>query len=370
MKSVSDCNSIEMVGLRSFLSAVAFVCTVAIVADGNFVTVHSDFQDYDLNCVVRHLNNHHRFNLVVKPIKKRLGYCGAYMGKLESSFYEKAEQFIPQNTNRTCVINLLKRHNVTDVFIKAIAYNQYKKKLVKYKSNETCKGIVNILRVNGDYEYREMSVNFVGSNESLWRLRPCLNDLFGKFEVNEIHFVNQNESIGLRRFAAHLQSFLFELVSAAKNFCSDISFDLSAKYFGIEREKFGKIYNRTQLECFEKFFLESKILGNFTFEPKDSDQLNDDSYETSETCDEIMEEQVRKVVIIELFGFTELSQRVIDCILGRNAEDKLIEQVVILPAVMRAYQMQTVDDYETPRKVYIESTKKIIEMSLSCLNFF
>lgn len=135
---------------------------------------------------------------------------------------------------------------MSNVFLKAIFYNYFKRRFAS-NSNKTCDDIVNVLRVDNDCEHREMSVEFISDRKSLWKLRPCLNDLFGEFNVEEIIFVDHglawNWRIGLRKCRRHLLEFISQIVKTSRSFCNELNLDLTIKYFATESSSHN-IYNR------------------------------------------------------------------------------------------------------------------------------
>lgn len=346
--------------LIAFLSAS--MCVV-----GYLISDLTDYRDYDANCVAYYLQNNHSIHIRFKPEPRRMNYCRSYVDNLEQSFYESVESLISPKPRRNCVMSLLKRHNVKDVFFKAIGYNYFKRQLVKFAVSKTCSNVVNVLRVDNDCELREMTVNFIGSNKSLWKLRPCLDDLFGEFDVDEIVFVNQDSRVGFRRFGRHLSSFFTLLAETGKTFCSDLNLNLMIKYFGIEslqNDELRAIYNRTQIDCFMNFFINNEIIEKTSYRFPDTANKDEDL-----SCDEIMREQVEKVVAVDLFGFAEFSQKVKDCIIEGNRMEKNIERVVIMPAVASSLDLSR-KHFEIPKVVYVQNTKRIIEISLACLRVF
>lgn len=302
--------------------------------------------------------------------ENKLRYCDKYTEKFKSSFYETVEPLIPTNANKSCVVNILQHHKAHDVLFKAIAYNYFKRQLVKFSYNKTCSGVVNVLRVD-DGKYREMTVNLIGDDKSQKKVRPCLDDLFGGFNVNQIAFINhQDLRIGFRRFGIHLRSYLNGIIQAAKDYCTESEFhlNLNIKYFGIKSlsdDELGEIYNQTQIECFKNF----SVSNNFV--EKSAYQFNDDfsmetPFKSSRKCDEVMQEQVESVITIDLFGFTEPSQRVMDCIMDRNRDGKFIEQIVIMPAIVRYIDV----DYEIPEEDFINNSKVVIGIMFECLQSY
>jgi hypothetical protein len=229
---------------------------------------------------------------------------------------------------------------------------------------------VNVLRVD-DGKYREMTVNFIGGNKSLLRVRPCLDDLFGGFNVNQIAFINhQDWRIGFRGFGVHLQSYFNGIIQTARDYCtnSDFHVNLNIKYFGIKslnNEELGEIYNQTQIECFKNFFVSNNFMKKSAYQFNDDFSM-ENQQELLRKCDEVMQEQVENVITIDLFGFTEPSQRVMECIMRRNREGKFIERVVIIPAIVRFIDV----DFEIPQDDFIENSKFVIDMTLGCLESF
>lgn len=337
--------------------------TFASVGVGGFlISDLSDYRDYDANCIGEYLNNHYNFNISLKEkAAKRMNHCSSYIATLDESFYETAGKLIPSETRRECLVSLLKRHRVSDVFFKAIGYNYFKRRLVKSSSNNSCEGIATVLRVDNDCEFREMTVNFIGGNKSLWKLRACLDDLFSEFNVDEIVFSVANQEIsriGRRRFGSHLSEFFKQLNETGRTFCSESNVDLAVKFFESD-SKSEETFNQTQIDCFKNFYSSCKIIKRLSY--RHSDTLKRQQ-EAVLACDEIMREQVESAITIDLFGFTEFSRRVKDCILESNRDEQLIEEVVIAPTVMKYFH--------TPVAAYISSKKRIIEMTLDCLQFF
>lgn len=358
-----------MDALRVLIAAFYFL---RVGIGGVVITSYIDYRDYDVNCIVKHLRTHHRhLHVEFESIKNRLKHCDDYMAKFQDSFFDSVGDLISENTNRTCVINLLRRHNVSEVLVKAITYNYFRRRLVQFRPNETCEGVVKVLRVDNDCEHPEMSAKFIGNNKSLWKLRPCLDDLFGEFSVDGIVFVDRGERLGVRRFASHLQHYLRELVDVAKTFCSKTDWNSLAKFYGIEKlpeKEFVEIYNRTQIDCFRKYLDENRILFNASYRLYDRYQLGRGK-EGMEKCDDIMKEQIQSVINVDLFGFTEKSQKVKDCVIEANSSERLIEKMVVMPAVMR-YIDVSAKDADTPQQIYVESSKKIIDIMLACLVAF
>lgn len=342
-----------MVAFHSHL--IAFSCAWLYVG-GYLISDLTDYKDYDANCIGEYLQSRYNLQISMEASTKRLSYCTPYIKTLDESFYETVGNLIPSESRRECVINLLRHQRVSEAFLKAIGYNYFKRQLVKFSSNETCEGIVNVLRVDNDCEFREMTVNFIGGNKSLVELRACLDDLFSEFNVDEIVFANQGDSrIGRRRFGGHLSEFFRLLNATGKAFCSDLNLDLAVKYF-IDRH--GDAYNQTQIDCLKNFHVNSRIIKRLSYRHSGTLERQEDAL----TCDEIVREQVENAIRVDLFGFTQPSRRVKECIIERNRNEQLIEQVIIAPIVDK--------HFDSPNGAYVKSTKKIIEMSLDCLQFF
>lgn len=342
----------------------------ALTLNGYLLSDLSDYRDFDVNCVAEYLKSHHNFSIKFKARPHQSKYCKNYIEEFRESFYESLENVVINNSSRDCITNLIRRHNVSDVFFKAIGYNYFKRQLVTFSSNKSCDGVVNVLRVDNDCEYREMTVNFIGGNQSLWKVRPCLDDLFGEFNVDGIVFVNQaSTKIGLRRFGNHLSSLLKRLADVGRTFCSETNLDLMIKYFSIffmRNDELEGIYNQTQLECFKNYFINHRFINNSAYRfAKAVDLQSDPDY--NKRCDRIMQEQVESAIVIDLFGFTESSRKVKDCVVAASAEDKLIEQVILLPAIAKYINLM---DSDLPRNLYQEKSKRIIELTLECLREF
>lgn len=359
-----------MDALRVLIAVLYLFCVDDI--DGVVITSYIDYRDYDVNCIVEQLQTHHRhLRVEFKSIKSRLRHCDNYMQTLHNSFFKAAENLILVNTDRSCVINLLRRHNVSEVFFKAIAYNYFKRHLVKFKSNATCEGVVKVLRVDNDCEHPEMSAKFIGNNKSLWKLRPCLDDLFGEFSVDGIVFADHGVRLGVRRFSSHLRHYLRELVDASSNFCSKTNWNVLAKFYGIgnlAKKEFAEIYDQAQIDCFLKYVHENKILGKTSYRFYGRYQLWRDA-EWIKECDDIMKEQVESVITVDLFGFTEKSRYVKSCVIESSSSEQLIEKLVVIPAVMRFIDVSA-DSVDLPRQIYVESSKRIIDKTMACLSAF
>ena len=365
-QSVCNCILFEMVALK-FLS-VAFFSYFCFGVNGFFFTHLTDFKDFDSDCIANYLNTQHGFNIRLKLKDKKVKYCETYIRKLENSFYDSVEDLFcsksyPQcihreeNHARDCTMNLIRRHRMSDVFFKAIAYNYFKKTLVKFSPNETCEGVLSVSRVS-KCEHKEMSVELDDGYKSPGRLRSCLDDLFGAFKVDEIVF-NKQDRIGFRSFGIHLATFFRQLNQTGKIFCSSTQNDLAIKYFGV-REEMKTVYNQTQIDCFRKSF--GRIYGNSFFDNEDSISSRESSEEDlSTTCEEIMQEQVENVITIDLFGFTDAYRRVKSCIVERNAEEKLIDRVIVLPVVARFMNLP-IAYFDQPMKKYIKYTLSLIHI--------
>lgn len=350
-----------MAKFQFLLVLFSFVCVNAYL-----LSDLTDYRDYDVDCVAGYLQHQQPFNSITfKPKQRRLNYCRSYIDQLQKSFYDSVETSVASSPQKNCVINLLQRHNVGDVFVKAIGYNYFKRQLVRFASNETCDGVVNVLRVDNDCEQRVMSAKFIGG---AWKLQSCLDDLFGEFKIDEIYFPHENYRIGARKFGRHLSEFISQLGKTGKAFCSEDDVTLAIKYFDVKkllRDESKEIYNQTQIECFKMYFINHGIVRSSAYRFYDTIILEDDS----QRCDEIMRELVERVITIDLFGFTELSQRVKDCVVTGNSVERIIEQAVILPAVVRFIDID-VDDFSTPMDIFIGNMKKIIELTLNCLKQF
>lgn len=214
-----------------------------------------------------------------------------------------------------------------------------------------------------------MTVNFIGDDKSLLNVRPCLDDLFGEFNINEISFINHKDwRIGFRRFGRHLWTYFGELIELAGNFCSELNLDLNIKYFGIKSlhsEELEGIYNQTQINCFRNFFVTNSFIEKSAYQFNDKFRT-ENNLELLRRCDEVMLEQVENVITVDLFGFTEASQRVMDCIVKRNRGGKFIERVIIMPAVANFLDI----DFQLPQNEYIKNSKFIMKMTLDCLEKF
>lgn len=374
-----------MVALKYLLTALfsAHICV-----DGYLLSESSDYRDYDANCVASYLKKHHGFNISLKAKSSRL-YCNKYIKELEDLFYEKLyDETTPKYSNSSkckcteqeenakqrsiCINNLMRRHSVSSVFFKAIGYNYFKRKLLKFSSKTTCDGILNVSSVDKIASYQVMSVEFIGSAKSLWKLRPCLDDLFREYNLNQIYFGDQKSSIGFRRFVGHLRGFFEQLSEVGKSFCTKSNVDYTIKYFGINsltKEQLSMIYNQTQIECFKYFFVSNQFMGNATYRFTEFIELHRDQ-EYNRSCDKMMHELVESVVAVDLFGFTEPSQRVKSCVIQRNAKEKLIEKVIVLPALAEKFINTSAEYFEVPQKIHEENTRKIIQISLKCLRYF
>jgi hypothetical protein len=350
-----------MAALRLLLAAFA---SVFVCVDCFLISDLTDYGSYDKDCVALWLWTHNSFDMA-EWMQNRVDECRSYNDKLEKSFYDSVEELISAKPHRQCVMKLLRHHNASDVFIKAIAYNYFKEQLVSFSPNATCEGVVDVLRVDNEGENREMDVNFIGDDKSLWKLRPCLNDLFGAFGVREIVFVNQGERIGARSFGTHLKSYFIELYESAEAFYNDT---LLREKFALVSSRATEVYNQTQLDCFRMMFVEQEIIEPSSYRFIDTIDINSDP-EYISTCTEIMQEEIEKSVAVDLFGFTESSQRVKNCIIEKNVLKQFIEPVVIIPAVAKIIELLE-SRANVTYDVYSANVKRTIRATFDCLEQF
>lgn len=321
----------------------------------------TDYKDFDAGCIAGY------FVKIKNTTKVKDGkYCDQHINTIEKSFYDSVGDLVSPELRRSCVIELLKRHNVSETFFKAIAYNYFKNKLVEFSPNKTCDGLVNVIGEMHWCDRISLKVNYTTGDHRHWKLQSCIDDLFGAYKVDEITFVNQhNAKIGFRKFGTHLSHFLSILAETGNIFCSDLNLDLAKSFFDIVNlnpQHQHRVYNQSQTDCFKSFFV-NKLINT------GGSQDQHEEFSESDKCQLFLREHVESVIDIRLFGFNEPSQRVKDCIINENSMGNYIEKFVVIPEILRIIGMTNVD-VGTPKNTHINSKKKIIELTLSCLKLY
>lgn len=321
----------------------------------------TDYRDFDESCIARTFQQRYNINVATKAKAKSDTFCDHHINVIEKSFYDSVADLISPEHRRGCVIDLLKRHQVADLFVKAIGYKYFEDQLVKFSPNKTCEGLVEVLRKDHRCDLRELKVNLI-SDKQQWKLLSCIDDLFGANKVDVVTFVNQkNAKIGVRKFGNHMSSFMSTLAEIGKTYCSDLNLDLVVTFFDIVNVKLQEHNGETvqsQLDCFLSFFKHNMIDGPKQI--KDSPELL--------KCNKMMQDKVESGITLRLFGLTEPSQRVKHCIIKRNSFERYIEKVIVMPRIMK-YVVEDID-IEIAENIFVKNSKKIVEITLSCLKLF
>jgi hypothetical protein len=346
-----------MAALRFLL--ISALASALVCLDCYVISDLTDYDDYDKRCIAVWSHQAGEW-----PSRDRMDKCRSYNEKLELTFYDSVEDFISTKPHRQCVMELVRRYELGKVFIKAIAYGQFKEPLVGFATNATCEGVVSVLRVDNEGNSRAMHANLIGSNKSLWKLRACLNDLFGAFDVREIVFVNQGERIGARSFGAHLKSFLGEVYEAASAFCSDTVLD---EKFALLTSQARKVWSQTHIECFYLTLVKQKLIEPSVYRLHDKLNLTLAPV-TITTCEEMMRDEVEKAIVVDLFGFTEPSQRVKDCVVEKSSREKFVVPVLIMPAIEGIINLN--EKSQNVRDLFKINTRRVIETTFECLEKF
>jgi hypothetical protein len=210
---------------------------------------------------------------------------------------------------------MLKFYNISEVLVKAIAYNYYPTELVKYNNvTNSCHNVVELNEGKRSPSDGVMIVNSSKCNKSLGKLRHCLNDLFSEYKLDRIRI--DGDEIGVRRFGWHTITFMQHLAEISSNYCKSME-DLGSLVDTL-REFFNNRIDYDK-ELIERCGITS---SNFNF--------NENFYE---------------FVAIDLFGFTQPSIDVEQCII-RNYRDM------------------------KKREDLMENYRNFIEIVMKCLSYF
>ena len=316
---------------------IVFSLTPAITS-GFIITNLIDYTDFKEDCIVHYLSRYHpnhnlnitSFSCVDKNNKVDY-FCDNEIGRFERSFYSTIEDNLMRNHRNEsqdvleCSINQLRAYNVSEMFLKAIAYNYYPTKFVTFNSPiESCKGIIkfNNSIVTDVCDECVLTVILTDGNKSLNELQSCLNDLFSECELNKIvlndEFDNSTYSIGVRSFGMHTITFVQLMANMAINLCSTI-------------ENIDKMLDSAQLNAIENFF---------------------------NMKSEIFVEKFHTIAIIDLFGFSKPSKNVEQCIIDEHRK-KYIS--------LRSNEVSLNIDRKSLQKQNLKDFSKIV---LSCMKFF
>lgn len=298
-----------------------------------------DYRDFQEDCIVHYLRTHqasHNLNFSSFNVTKTFDYCDYEIKRFQRSFYNTIEEHLSRSHEKesqiavqNCSINQLRAYNVSDVFLKAIAYNYYPTKFVTYNSaEESCKGIIKfnnntITDVCGE---RGMAVILTAGNKSVIELQSCLNDLFRELELNKIVLNDEFDSsspnsIHLRSFGMHAVTFIQLLARMAINLCMSI-------------KNIDEMFNATQLKAIENLF-----------------RLSSEDFV----------EKFHEFTTIDLFGFTQPSKNVEQCIIDEHRWG-FINRIYSSPA-------KNITDIDK-KSLQKQNLEDFIRIILSCLKFF
>lgn len=335
------------------------------------ITQLTNYKDFNKDCVAHHLQVHHDFEISYKSYWKHfdLNRCHNVIRDIKRTFYESLEAFICQHQHDHCMMQLIKRHNVSEVFLKAIGYNYFKTELVAFEHRKNCDGLIKSPTIDNVSCERVLYADFSGDYKSLWRMQSCLDDLFGAFDVNQIYVGNDDDvGIGLRNIGGHAQEFFIQLKALAQEFCSDMNLRTLNKFYWdkVQKRRLHRIPH--VMNCFREFFISNKIIDKRNYEFIDNDKHKSPNLHVD--CNRIIDDDVEELTEINLFGFTEPSRRVKKCIIDRNKEQgQLIEQNLILPLIVNEIELRK-DYIMFPQELLINNTKKIVKFTLECMQFF
>jgi uncharacterized protein YpiB (UPF0302 family) len=246
---------------------LAILFITAHVTDAFVITTLTDYVDFDENCVVDYVQE--------TDIDRR---CRNKVAKYRSSFYETIRERLTEPDE--CAVNQLERYNVSEVLLRAIAYNYNPCHFVTFNAVESCEGVLkwsnnSVFRDNCGYNVTIVTLS--QHNKSLGKLRHCVNDLFRERQLDTIIFVDDADDsrseLGARSFGRHATAFVEQLTELAANLCDE---NLIAPH----NEALERLYNFT---------------GKF------------DAAEVGTILEEI--------TVIDLFGFTQPSKKVERCII-------------------------------------------------------
>ncbi|CAG9802727.1 unnamed protein product [Chironomus riparius] len=319
---------------------IVFSLTPALTL-GFIITNLIDYTDFKEDCIVHYLSRYHpNHNLDITAFvsvdedNKSDDFCDNEIERFERAFYSTIEDNLMRNHGNEsqdileCTINQLRAYNVSEMFLKAIAYNYYPTKFVTFnKAMESCKGIIKYSNndITDVCDERVLAVILTDGNKSLNELQSCLNDLFRELELNKIvlndEFNNSPYSIQVRSFGMHTITYIQLLANMAINLCSTI-------------ENIDKMFDSAQLNSIENLF---------------------------NIKSEIFVEKFHAIAIIDLFGFSRPSKNVEQCIIDEHRR-KYLSQLC-----SRSNEVSANIDEE---KLQQQNLKDFTNIVLSCLKFF
>lgn len=319
---------------------IVFSLTPALTS-GFFITNLMNYTDFQEDCIVHYLSRdhpNHNLNLTsfidVDVDNNDDDFCDNEIGKFEKSFYNTIDENLMNNHGNEsqdvleCTINQLRAYNVSEIFLKAIAYNYYPTQFVTFNSAmESCKEIIKFNNnvVTDVCDERVLAVILTDGNKSINELQSCLNDLFSEKKLNKIvlidEFDNSPYSIRVRSFGMHTITFIQLLANMAINLCSSI-------------ENIDKMFDSAQLNDIENLF---------------------------NTKSEIFVERFHEMAIIDLFGFSKPSKNVEQCIIDEHRRRFLSRHC------SRSNEVSLGIDGKSLQK---QNLKDFIKIVLSCLKFF
>lgn len=315
-------------------------CLIPVLTLAFIITNLIDYTNFEEDCIVHYLSKNypnHNLNITsfntVNTDNNDDNFCDNEIRRFERSFYNTAEENLIRNHGNEnqdvldCSVNILKAYNVSEVFLKAIAYNQYPTKFVTFNSVlDSCKGIIKFNNnVTDVCEERVLAVIITDGNKSINELQSCLNDLFRELELNKIvlndEFGNSPYSIHVRSFGMHTITFVQLVANMAINLCSTI-------------ENIDKMFDSVELNTIENLF-NMKL--------------------------EIFVEKFHKIAVIDLFGFSKPSKNVEQCIVNEH-QKRFLNQLC-----SRSNEVSLGIEGKSLQK---QNLKDFLKIVLSCLKFF
>jgi hypothetical protein len=192
-----------------------------------FITDFFDFRELDKRCVAFHLQKIYNFpNTQID--ENLMADCVREINDFERSITEfvvKEIEGIPKgqgiNNEKVseCAINLLEFYNVTALIFKASAY-AHKIKNVSVNPQKSCENVVKFAPLI-TAEGTALAVK-PNNETSFTRLRHCLNDLFQTYRVEKIVFIDEHGSEFIeRKFGKHLVEFLKQMSAMSVQYCEN-----------------------------------------------------------------------------------------------------------------------------------------------------
>ncbi|KAG5685034.1 hypothetical protein PVAND_014237 [Polypedilum vanderplanki] len=233
------------------------------------ITPLIDYFDFNEECVINYI--------------KRSGigrYCRDEITNYKEMFINTVKEKLEGEESSECVINHIKFYNISEVFLKAIAYNYDPNHFVTFKNS--CNDVMsnNMSIFIDDCGSRATIVILRQDNKSLRKLRHCFNDLFYKFKLDKIIVFDETDGsrseIGARNFAKHSLTFIEEIIKITLMSCSKEKSEILKKLS-------NTIYDKNEEE-FEEIFHENcwVDLFGFTQPSKNVERCIIDEYQASE----------------------------------------------------------------------------------------